>query len=232
MNAKTQAPVNRPVRRRRRLYETSSSTPVSSESSIIETHKPAKKIRSTSAPMAESGLTDNSSVEEGTIKEEAQADIARTKAKASLPSRIQEAENIVRDHVWWSMTFGLIPVPLLDFVAITGVQLKMIQRLCDYYQQAFSEQQAQAIIAAMVGGGNAGFIGVGLSRTLGKFIPLVGFVSMPIAAGALTYAVGRVFIHHFELGGTFLSFDVEKMREYFAQEQKNGQKIVENVIKK
>ena len=38
---------------------------------------------------------------------------------------------------------------------------------------------------------------------------------MPVIAGA-AYAVGKVFIQHFASGGTFLTFDPEKVRAHYA----------------
>jgi hypothetical protein len=42
-------------------------------------------------------------------------------------------------------------------------------------------------------------------------------------ASASTYAVGRVFIQHFESGGTFLDFDPDKVRAHFEAEFKKAQ---------
>ena len=41
-------------------------------------------------------------------------------------------------------------------------------------------------------------------------------VSTAVFAGASTFAVGKVFIEHFESGGTFLTFDPERVLEYYA----------------
>jgi hypothetical protein len=41
---------------------------------------------------------------------------------------------------------------------------------------------------------------------------------MPGFAAAVTWAMGRVFIQHFETGGTLLDFNAEKMRDYFKSE--------------
>jgi uncharacterized protein (DUF697 family) len=55
-----------------------------------------------------------------------------------------------------------------------------------------------------------------------KVIPLVGslagLVSLPLVASSATYALGKVFIKHFESGGTLLNFDPESTKKYF-QEQ-------------
>ena len=53
-------------------------------------------------------------------------------------------------------------------------------------------------------------------------LPLVGSLlsvaSLPLFAGGITYAVGKVFITHFASGGTFLDFDPDKVRSYFNQQ--------------
>ena len=50
-------------------------------------------------------------------------------------------------------------------------------------------------------------------------------LTLPAASGALTYAVGRVFIQHFESGGTFLDFDPAEVSKYFAEKYEQGRKI-------
>jgi len=37
--------------------------------------------------------------------------------------------------------------------------------------------------------------------------------------------VGKVFVQHFESGGTFLSFDPEKVRSHFEEELKMGKAV-------
>ena len=49
---------------------------------------------------------------------------------------------------------------------------------------------------------------------------------MPVINGATTYAVGKVFTQHFESGGTFLTFDAAKVREYFETQFKEGKSFM------
>ena len=56
-------------------------------------------------------------------------------------------------------------------------------------------------------------------------IPLFGifsFAAMPTLNAAISYAVGKVFIQHFESGGTFLDFDPKKVRAYFEDQFREG----------
>jgi len=52
---------------------------------------------------------------------------------------------------------------------------------------------------------------------------------MPITAGAVTYAVGKVFHQHFASGGTFLSFDPDKVRDYYAEMLREGKTVAANM---
>ncbi|MDO9612620.1 MAG: hypothetical protein Q7J33_12405, partial [Serpentinimonas sp.] len=48
--------------------------------------------------------------------------------------------------------------------------------------------------------------------------PLVGIAVLPAVAAAGTFALGKVFITHFEAGGTFLKFDPKKVSGHFLEE--------------
>lgn len=63
-----------------------------------------------------------------------------------------------------------------------------------------------------------------------KMIPLLGalFAGVTTAAvgAASTYALGMVFIGHFEQGGTLLDFDPARFRETFLKEFQKAKKVV------
>ena len=136
------------------------------------------------------------------------------------------AQAIVDKHMWLSMGIGFLPVPLLDIAGVTAVQLRMLQQLALHYDVPFSRHLGKELIGALLGSA----VPAALTVTVGsavKAIPVVGTVmgglSMPLFAGAATYAIGKVFIQHFETGGTMLDFDPAKVREYFRQEFAKGQ---------
>ena len=127
------------------------------------------------------------------------------------------------------MGAGLIPVPLLDLATIAGVQLKMLSRLSQLYGISFSEHRAKNIIAALVGSVGTATLATGTIASMIKVIPglgaLASVAALPIVAGGSTYAIGKVFVQHFEAGGTFLDFDPAKTKQYFAEQFKEGQKV-------
>ena len=104
-------------------------------------------------------------------------------------------------------------------LAVGGLQLKLIRDLSGLYDVEFSKQRAKALTAALLGGAQTGLI----SSSASKYIPAIGaLATIPTAlgAGAITYAVGRVFVYHFELGGTLLDFNADRLREYFNEQLK------------
>jgi uncharacterized protein (DUF697 family) len=135
------------------------------------------------------------------------------------------SDRVVRNHMIASMGVGLVPVPMLDLVGITGVQLNMLRKLALTYEVPFLDHKVKNILAALIGGGSSLPIAATLF-SLVKAIPVVGTsigaVSMPVTAGATTYAVGKVFQQHFASGGTFLTFDPDKVKEYYARMFKKG----------
>jgi uncharacterized protein (DUF697 family) len=138
----------------------------------------------------------------------------------------------VKKYMWWSMGAGLIPIPLLDLGVVAGVQLKMLHGLSQHYDVKFKENAGKSIIAALTGTLTADALRGSTLTSFIKSIPLVGVigsVSMPIYTGAITYAIGKVFIQHFESGGTFLDFDPQKVKDYFAKLYEDGKKVATNL---
>src|ERR1700754_479907 len=120
-----------------------------------------------------------------------------------MEEREAQANEQVKKHAYVAAGLGLIPIPLLDLAAISATQLKLVKTLADHYDVPFSENRGKALIGALAGGAAPG-LAAGTTRSLLKFIPgvggLLGMVTTPALAGASTYAVGKVFIQHFESG--------------------------------
>ena len=140
-------------------------------------------------------------------------------------NRAAAPHKLIKRYVLFSMGAGLIPIPWLDLGTLAGVQLKMLHRLSRYYGVQFSENKGKSIIAALVGTITADSLKRGAFTSFIKTIPVLGYIgvfSMPIYAGATTYAIGKVFVQHFESGGTFLDFDPQKVKDYFAHLYEEG----------
>jgi len=145
-----------------------------------------------------------------------------------------DAQELVKKSMYVSMAAGLVPVPIFDFLAITGIQIEMLRRLSHLYGVTFMEGKVKNILAALIGGSfPSSFAPVfaGLSKMVPVVGTTIGAVTLPLIAGASTYAIGKVFIQHFESGGTFLTFDPKSVRTYYAEQFKEG-KVVAAEAKK
>jgi len=130
------------------------------------------------------------------------------------------AREIVKRYSMYSAAAGLIPMPWVDMAAITAVQLKMLAELGKVYNVPFESDRVKPIVASLLRAYASTEIGYGAGASLLKAIPLVGgvlsAVSVPAFASGFTYAVGKVFITHFASGGTFLDFNPDETRAFFA----------------
>jgi len=138
-----------------------------------------------------------------------------------------QALRIINRHMWLAMGVGLLPIPLIDMAALLGIQIRMLRQLSRNYNVHFSRDIVKKLVSSLVGAviptSLAGIVGSALKAVPGVG-PYIGGVSMPIFAGATTLAIGKIFMQHFESGGTFLDFEPARVRAYFRQEFEAGQK--------
>lgn len=127
------------------------------------------------------------------------------------------ASRLVDRFAVWSGVAGLIPVPIVDFVAVGGVQVQMLRRLSQTYEVPFNENRGKSLIAALAGALLPLTSTVGIFSTV-KAVPIVGSIigelAMPLLSAGATYAIGQAFIKHFESGGTLLDFNPPDYREF------------------
>lgn len=141
----------------------------------------------------------------------------------------EAADRIIRHHVYASMGVSLIPAPLIDVVALTGIQLNMLRKISELYGVPFSRSRVKKIMLSLLGGIfppiHSGF----LAMSMAKFIPVAGqtaaVTAMPILAGATTYAIGKLVAHHFALGGTFTTFNPAQTKDDHAEMFEQGKKV-------
>jgi uncharacterized protein (DUF697 family) len=132
-----------------------------------------------------------------------------------------QARSIINRHMWLAVGIGLIPIPVLDMAALIALQLRMLRQLSENYRVPFYRGLVKKLVSALVGGiiptSLAAIMGGGI-RLVPVLGPMLGVMSMPLFSGATTLAVGKIFMQHFESGGTFLDFQPAQVRAYFRQE--------------
>jgi uncharacterized protein (DUF697 family) len=160
------------------------------------------------------------------VKEEATVEAA-TESVNTTEGREERLEKLSRNYVLASMGVGLIPLPIVDLVALMGIQLNMVRNLAAEYDIPFRQDIVKSTIFSLMGGVLPVTVGCTLAIML-KSVPFIGMsvsaITMPVFSGACTYAIYKVFVQHFESGGTFLDLDPAKVKAYFAEQFAKGKK--------
>src|SRR5271155_4685400 len=140
-----------------------------------------------------------------------------TAAAPETESRNEVATKLVDRFAIWSGVAGLIPIPVVDLLAVGGLQLQMLRRVSQIYDVEFSANRGKALIAALAGTMIPATSGMGAASAL-KGVPVVGMLTsafvMPVLSAGATFAIGKTFVQHFETGGTLLDFNPPDYREF------------------
>lgn len=138
------------------------------------------------------------------------AEPAEPSAPSAPTDRATAAHLLVDRYAKYSSAAGLVPVPVVDVVAIAGVQVTMLGALAEHYGVPYDRERGKTLIATILGGLMPSLAGFQMLKVFG---PLVGMASVAGFAAATTYAIGHVFIAHFESGGTLLDVDIDQARQ-------------------
>jgi uncharacterized protein (DUF697 family) len=150
---------------------------------------------------------------------------------ASRSMRLLLANDRVKNHVIAATGVSLVPVPLLDLVAIMGIQVDLMHSLCKVYEVPFQEKLVRSLLTSLASGAGA-VVATTALRSLAKTIPvlgpLAGAAGLSASAAAITYATGQVFIDHLEAGGTLSNFNPSKATQAFKDKLKQGTEYVKS----
>ena len=137
----------------------------------------------------------------------------------------QVADSIIKRHVALAAGAGLLPAPVVDVVALTGVQLNMIQRLSEVYDVEFSRDLGKNILVTLAGVSFPFMLqmtGIGVLKAIPGLGSVAGILALPALAAAFTYAVGKVMTRHYESGGDLLNFDAKEVQDFFREKLREG----------
>lgn len=139
-----------------------------------------------------------------------------------MATRLEQANAIVERHMNWAFAGGAVPIPIVDTTIVSTIQMKMMFDLAKLYGVPRRAHFWQSFIGSFI----SAVVPAALTATAFtagiKSIPVIGttlgVMTMPTLSHAATYAAGRVFITHFEAGGTLLNLDPRAFREHFRTE--------------
>lgn len=139
----------------------------------------------------------------------------------------ENIDDIIKSHIIFSMTAGAIPLPLVDFVAVTAIQLDMLKQIAIFYKIDYDQNKGKSLASSLIGTSLAK-MGASVIKALPGIGTLAGIGAQVILSGTSTYALGKVFKAHFEDNGTLLDFDVKVMKKKYREFFDKG----ENIVKK
>jgi len=144
---------------------------------------------------------------------------------ATRAERLASAHTLARHYVLAAAGTALIPVPLADLGALMALQVKLVHSLAKHYDVPFKDNAARSLLASLLSGASSTLLARGLA-SLAKAVPglgtLAGTGGIAVSSASVTYAVGEVFIQHFESGGTLLNFDADKLKGLFTRKLKDA----------
>lgn len=131
--------------------------------------------------------------------------------------RLDKASAIISNKCKWSAAAGFIPVPYLDLAGLAAVQVKMVSQLSELYDKTVQQEVLKTTVATLLGVLTTAGFAAPVAMSTVKVVPglgsLAGGVGMGAVGAAATYAIGKVFVNHFEGGGTLGNFDVDKIKD-------------------
>jgi uncharacterized protein (DUF697 family) len=157
--------------------------------------------------------------------EEPAAPAAATETSEAGVGAVDQSLSVVRLYSLIGGGVGLLPGGLLNFGAILIVQIAMIWRIASIFGHKNGRDRIRGSILSLIGSAVPGVVGhtAGFALTAIPAViagTAVYFIVTPVLAYAMTQAVGKAFIMHFESGGTLLTFDPRAFGEYFLKEFK------------
>jgi uncharacterized protein (DUF697 family) len=162
----------------------------------------------------------------------------------------EETDKIIRQHMWSSMGVSLVPIPFVDFTAITVIQFNMIRKLSRLYDVSLLNtniKSFRSLIAFLISLTDDVAIAVlrktvlpavsaSLVTSLAKIVPVagqtIGVATAPVINGGFTYAIGKMAVRQFETGGSFFTLNPEMEKEYYMEMFTEGTKIALEMQKK
>lgn len=164
----------------------------------------------------------------------AQAETETVTCERPCPSE-EVVDAIIRKRVYGAIGVGFIPVPLVDFLGLTALQIEMIHTLAKAHGVEFKKERVKSIISSLCGS-LLTTASVPLAASLFKSIPVIGITAgaatISIMGGSTTYALGWVFDRHFRKGGCLIDFDADEAKAYFKEKVEEGKNLVGKLKKK
>jgi len=142
----------------------------------------------------------------------------------------KNVSNIITTHVVFSMTAGAIPIPIIDVISVTAIQVDMIRQIADVFKVEFNKEVGKSVVTSLIGTSLARF-GASAIKSIPGVGTFLGIGSQVILSGAATYSLGKLFEAHFSQNGTLFNINIDSLKakyeEYYAEGKKFASELKE-----
>ncbi|MEI7567975.1 MAG: DUF697 domain-containing protein [Alcaligenaceae bacterium] len=156
-------------------------------------------------------------------------DVVAVEVADPRADRLDAANKLIASARNWSFAAALVPVPYLDLALLASLQTKLIVNLASLYDQKLFKQAVTSLITLLIGTLAPAGASRLTSSVLIKFLPgmgsAIGAVSLATFGASATCAIGKVFVKHFENGGSISTFSAKDVQEDLKKEFASASKI-------
>jgi len=142
-----------------------------------------------------------------------------------VQAKSDEASDLIKKHALMASGASLIPIIGVDTAAMTAVQFRMLERLCEVYNVPFESHQARAIVTSFissVASRMTSFVVHKYFHTFSSFGALADNLTNAAVSGFFTAASGEIYKLHFESGESLETLDFSHFYEYFQEQVSEG----------
>ncbi|WMJ09146.1 YcjF family protein [Nitrosomonas sp. sh817] len=130
---------------------------------------------------------------------------------------------------------GLGALPVVDLVAVSAVQAKLLHSLALLYGQRWDRSTVTEFLGLVGAGIASSYVARWLSRAVVKVIPFwgqtIGAVWGASSSGATTYALGKIAIYFFERRKNGLNVDADTLRRIYVEELERGAAVLKSRLR-
>ncbi|MER0216933.1 MAG: DUF697 domain-containing protein [Nitrosomonas sp.] len=130
---------------------------------------------------------------------------------------------------------GLGALPVVDLVAVSAVQAKLLHSLALLYGQHWDRSTITEFLGLAGAGIASGYLARLLNRAVTKFIPVWGQTAGALwgasSSGATTYALGKAAIYFFARRKDGLNVDADTLRRIYAEELERGAAVLKDRLR-
>ncbi len=141
--------------------------------------------------------------------------------------RLKKANIIVAKHTFSASFAGILPLGIGTSLICGAIQIRMIRELCNCYKVKFSKHSGTTALSVILGvvasSALVNFAGRAAMVLVPGWSGLLTMATSVAAANGTTYLIGRIFVFHFELGGSLFDLDVDKARKIVNELKTNGE---------